>query len=129
MFGYKCCECGKGIVKKTTIKDFKTKFYSAPFIVPEALIGICDKCGAEHFDAVEYGKWAQEFEATDTGSLLASASNRISELERALKPFADIWREYDEYEGEEKLYGRSSSAGSNSITNKDIRNAKKVLDK
>jgi len=62
MFGYSCQECGRGIVKPTVIKHYKTKFSGYPFVVPEAAIGICDVCGAKHFSAEERKRWRKLFE-------------------------------------------------------------------
>jgi hypothetical protein len=56
-FNYTCEECGKGIVKETIFKSYRTKIRRNPFTVPEAKIGVCDKCGAKHFDAEETRTW------------------------------------------------------------------------
>jgi putative zinc finger/helix-turn-helix YgiT family protein len=61
MFGYTCEECCEGTVQPTTLRDFPTKFENVPFVVPEAVIGVCDKCGARHFDGREYGRWKRLF--------------------------------------------------------------------
>ncbi len=53
MFGYKCQECGRGTVQATTVKDYQTKFDGEPFTVLDAIIGVCDACGARHFNAKE----------------------------------------------------------------------------
>lgn len=57
MFGYTCEECGQGKVEEKTIKNYETKIKGYPFVVPEASVGICDKCGAEHFAAEETKRW------------------------------------------------------------------------
>lgn len=62
MFGYRCQECGKGIVKPTKIHNYQTKFAGYPFIVDEAIIGICEQCGAQHFSARERKRWKRLFE-------------------------------------------------------------------
>ena len=61
MFGYECQECGEGTVKETKIKDYEARLSNCSFIVPEAIIGVCDICGAQHFDANETKKWREYF--------------------------------------------------------------------
>ena len=62
MFGYKCAECGEGTVRETTIPKYHTKVKGYPFVVDNAILGICDKCGAEHFAAIEAKRWERLFE-------------------------------------------------------------------
>ena len=61
MFGYTCQECHEGVVRRTTVRDFETKFENVPFVVPEAVIGVCDKCGARHFSGREHERWEELF--------------------------------------------------------------------
>lgn len=61
MFEYKCQECGKGIVKENKIKNYKTKIKGYPFVVPQATVGVCDNCKAEHFAAEETKRWEELF--------------------------------------------------------------------
>lgn len=61
MFEYKCQECGKGIVREKKIKNYKTKIKGYPFVVPEATVGVCDNCKAEHFAAEETKHWEELF--------------------------------------------------------------------
>jgi len=61
MFEYKCQECGKGTVKEKRIRNYKTKIKGYPFVVPEATVGICDRCKAEHFAAEETKRWEELF--------------------------------------------------------------------
>ena len=49
MYDYVCQECGQGMVKEQKIKNYRTKIKGYPFAVPEATVGICNKCRAEHF--------------------------------------------------------------------------------
>ena len=74
MFGYKCQECHEGTVRETRMKGYETRFDRIPFTVPEATIGICDKCGAEHHNAGEYKRWRALFEAESqkSGRLLSA---------------------------------------------------------
>ena len=61
MFGYSCPECGKGTVRETVIRDFVTAFERIPFVVPEAVIGVCDACGERVFNVAEYERWQALF--------------------------------------------------------------------
>lgn len=61
MFQYTCQECGQGTVKEQKIENHKTKIKGYPFTVPEAIVGICDKCKAEHFAAEETKHWEELF--------------------------------------------------------------------
>ncbi|MFC1906816.1 type II TA system antitoxin MqsA family protein [Chloroflexota bacterium] len=61
MFEYTCQECGQGTVKGERIKNYKAKIKGYPFTVPEAVIGVCDKCNAEHFAAEETKRWEELF--------------------------------------------------------------------
>jgi len=84
MFGYKCQECHRGTVREATRKEFEVKFDRIPFVVPEAVIGECDACGAEHFHGREYKRWRKLFEKQQakTGGVLSPAD--IRELRKAL---------------------------------------------
>jgi len=57
LFGYTCPECGKGLVEATKFQNYKTKIKGYPFIVPEAIIGVCDHCNTRHFSAKETKQW------------------------------------------------------------------------
>ncbi len=61
MFNYKCEECAKGTVKATVFHDYKTRIKGYPFVVPEAIIGVCDNedCKAQHFSAKETKRWEE----------------------------------------------------------------------
>lgn len=61
MFNYKCPECGKGIVKPTKIKNYKTKKKGIAYVVPYAIIGICNNCNTNHFNAKETKRWDKFF--------------------------------------------------------------------
>lgn len=61
LFEYKCPECGLGTVRTTRVQNHKTKIKGFPFIVDEALIGICDHCGTEHFASEETKRWENLF--------------------------------------------------------------------
>ena len=61
MFNYIYEECGRGTVKKKVFEDYQTKIKGYPFVVDKAVIGVCDQCGARHFDANETKRWRKEF--------------------------------------------------------------------
>lgn len=56
-FGYRCQECGQGTVLEKIFPGYKTKIKGYPLIVENARIGVCDHCGAEHFDPNETVRW------------------------------------------------------------------------
>ena len=61
-FGYICQECGQGNVVEKTVPKYRTKIKGYPWTVQNAHIGICNRCGAEHFDPNETLRWRSEFE-------------------------------------------------------------------
>ncbi|MBI2852357.1 MAG: hypothetical protein HYX84_04565 [Chloroflexi bacterium] len=61
MYDYICQECGQGTVREQRIKSYKVKIKRYPFVVPEATVGVCDKCKAEHFTADETKRWEDLF--------------------------------------------------------------------
>lgn len=61
LFEYNCPECGIGIVRTTRVQNYKTKIKGYPFVVDEAIIGICDNCKAKHFVPSETKHWEELF--------------------------------------------------------------------
>jgi len=57
VFSYRCQECGQGTVLEKIFPEYKTKVKGYPLIVENAQIGVCDHCGAEHFDPNETVRW------------------------------------------------------------------------
>lgn len=84
MFGYKCQECHEGTVRETTVKGYQTRFDRVPFTVPEAIIGVCDKCGAYSYDAREYKRWRALFEAESQKSGRLLSAQEITALRTRL---------------------------------------------
>jgi DNA-binding transcriptional regulator YiaG len=84
MFGYKCQECHQGTVRKTIVKDFPARFNRIPFIVPDAVVGVCDRCGAQHFNLQETLRWRRLFAESleKEGKVLSPAE--ITELRQSL---------------------------------------------
>jgi DNA-binding transcriptional regulator YiaG len=56
-FGYKCQECGQGTVREQVFHGYKTRLKGLPLTVDDARIGVCDQCGARHFDPSETMRW------------------------------------------------------------------------
>jgi putative zinc finger/helix-turn-helix YgiT family protein len=61
LFGFSCPECGQGTVRSTRILNYKTKIKGYLFVVDEALIGVCDRCGSESFAPEETKRWEELF--------------------------------------------------------------------
>jgi len=61
LFEYNCTECGIGTVRTTRVQNYKTKIKGYPFVVDEAVIGICDNCKAKHFASSETKRWEELF--------------------------------------------------------------------
>ena len=59
LFEYKCPECGRGTVRTTRVQNYKTKIKGYPFVVDEAIVGICDSCGVKHFAPEETKRWEE----------------------------------------------------------------------
>ncbi len=81
-FGYKCQECGHGTVVDKLIPEYHTKIKGYPFVVKGAHIGVCDTCGAEHFDVLETQRWVSLFEAEHNKHFLSP--QEIVELRKSL---------------------------------------------
>lgn len=66
MFDFLCEECGKGTIRGRTVQNFATKVRGYQFVVPIAVVGVCDNCGAQVFDPQEVRRW-DEFFTKDLG--------------------------------------------------------------
>jgi putative zinc finger/helix-turn-helix YgiT family protein len=75
-FGYKCQECGQGTVLEKIVPEYKTKLKGYPLTVEDARIGVCDRCGAEHFDPNETMRWRSLLEEKQGESYLQPAEIR-----------------------------------------------------
>jgi len=78
MFGYECEECHDGTVRETVFPEFETRFENVPFVVPGAVVGVCDNCGARHFSAKEYRRWRELYRESreQQGAVLSAADIR-----------------------------------------------------
>lgn len=61
LFEYICPECEVGTVETTRVLNYQTKIRGYPFIVDEAFIGVCNRCGAESFAPEELKRWEELF--------------------------------------------------------------------
>jgi len=80
MFDFVCEECRKGTVRERTINDFATKVRGYEFIVPTAVIGVCDNCGEQVFDPQEVRRWSELFTKylESRGDLLSAHEVRMT---------------------------------------------------
>ena len=85
MFEYTCQECGQGTVKEKRIKRYKTKIKGYPFTIPEAVVGICDRCKAEHFAAEETKRWEELFSQSLEKEKLFLLPKDIERVRKALE--------------------------------------------
>lgn len=69
-FGYKCQECGQGTVLERVIPEYRTKLKGYPLTVENARIGVCDRCGAEHFSPIETMRWKSLLQEKQAASYL-----------------------------------------------------------
>jgi DNA-binding transcriptional regulator YiaG len=49
------------MVRTTRVQNYKTKIRGYPFVVDEAVIGVCERCQAESFAPEETKRWEEEF--------------------------------------------------------------------
>jgi putative zinc finger/helix-turn-helix YgiT family protein len=75
-FGYKCQECGQGTVVEKVFPEYKTKLKGYPLTVENARIGVCNRCGAEHFDPNETVRWRSQLEQKQSEFYLQPAEIR-----------------------------------------------------
>jgi putative zinc finger/helix-turn-helix YgiT family protein len=84
LFGFSCPECGQGTVRSTRILNYKTKIKGYPFVVDEAVIGVCDRCGSESFAPEETKRWEELFYRTLEERHAFLAPQEIMELRTTL---------------------------------------------
>jgi putative zinc finger/helix-turn-helix YgiT family protein len=94
MIEFQCEECRKGHIRWEVRKNFPTKVRGYPLVVPEAIIGVCDNCGAEAFDPQETRRWAALFEELSERRGLFLTAEEIrdirSRLELSIGDFAAL---------------------------------------
>ncbi len=84
MFNYICEECGKGTVKEKVFENYRTKIKGYPFVVPEAKIGVCDNCGAKHFDSNETKRWEDIYNRDLKSKHLSLSPDEIEAARKSL---------------------------------------------
>jgi putative zinc finger/helix-turn-helix YgiT family protein len=84
LFEYPCPECGRGVVETTKIRNYKTKIKGYPFIVDEALMGICTHCKTENFAPEETERWERLFYQTLEERRAFLSAEEITQLRTAL---------------------------------------------
>lgn len=84
LFEYSCPECGRGAVKTTRVHNYKTKIKGYPFVVDEALIGVCDQCQAESFAPEETRRWEELFSRSLEAHHAFLLPEEIGELRKSL---------------------------------------------
>jgi len=85
MTTYPCPECGKGKVKKTVRSNFKTKVRGQRFVVPEAVIGVCNQCGKEFFSAEEIKRWTRLHEESLEPRCRPLSAEKVTEIRNNLR--------------------------------------------
>jgi len=80
LFQYPCPECGRGTVRTTRVHNYKTKIKGFPFLVDEAVIGVCDHCHAESFAPAETTRWEAAFQQSLEGQHAFLTPNEIRTL-------------------------------------------------
>lgn len=81
-FGYKCQECGQGRVQEKVFHEYDTKVKGYPLTVKDARIGVCNMCGAHHFDPNETARWRTLLEEKQAESYLQPSE--IRDLQKQL---------------------------------------------
>ena len=84
MFEYTCPECGRGTVRTTRVHNYKTKVKGYPFVVEEALIGVCDQCHAESFAPEETKRWETLFSRSLEARQAFLSPKEIAELRKSI---------------------------------------------
>ena len=84
IFEYECPECGRGTVRTTHIHNYKTKIKGYPFVVEEAVIGVCEQCGAQSFDPQETKRWDELFSHSLQARHAFLTPEEITQIRKAL---------------------------------------------
>jgi len=91
-FGYKCQECGEGTVREQIFHGYKTRLKGLPLTVDDARIGVCDKCGARHFDQSETKRWKTLLDNKYAEAYLqpSDIQDLIKQLGLSMEQFANL---------------------------------------
>lgn len=91
-FGYICQECGEGTVREQIFHEYKTRLKGLPLTVDDARIGVCDKCGARHFDQAETKRWKTLLDDKYAEAYLqpSDIQDLIKQLGLSMEQFANL---------------------------------------
>src|ERR1700741_1832621 len=91
-FGYKCQECGQGTVREQIFHGYKTRLKGLPLTVDDARIGVCNKCGARHFDRNETMRWRTLLDNKYAEAYLrpSDIQDLIKQLGLSMEQFANL---------------------------------------
>lgn len=94
MFNYKCEECLEGVVRDVEKKNYKVTVDDVEFYVPNAVIGVCDHCGAVNYAGEEMHRWHDLFKAWQVKSGNYISPSQIKQIREHLSlnqsQFADF---------------------------------------
>ena len=80
----KCPSCGVNKMEEKIISEFHTKIGGVPFVVSNAKILECEKCGERIFDAKEIKRWEKELQKhLQTNALLVTPKD-VKEIQEGL---------------------------------------------
>lgn len=80
MIEFQCERCKEGHVRWQVLRNYLTKVGGYPFVVPEAVVGVCDNCGAEAFDPQENRRWAALYSELSGKQGLLLSAEEISDI-------------------------------------------------
>jgi putative zinc finger/helix-turn-helix YgiT family protein len=94
MFNYKCDDCCIGTVKDVERKNFEVKIFDENFIIPKAIIGVCDHCGAINYAGEEIHRWEEFYKSWQVKSGKYISPSQIKQIRKHLSlnqsQFADF---------------------------------------
>jgi putative zinc finger/helix-turn-helix YgiT family protein len=94
LFEYTCPECELGTVETRRVQNYRTKVKGYPFVVDEALIGVCSNCGSESFAPQETKRWEELFykslQSRDAFMPPMDITNLRSSLNLSMEDFARL---------------------------------------
>ena len=84
MFEFICQECGKGNVEARVLSEFETRVRGNPFTIKDAVIGICNKCGARFFDPNETRRWREVYDGSIQSRNVLLSADQIGQIQSSL---------------------------------------------
>ena len=116
LFEYPCPECGRGTVK-TRVCTAKTKIRGYPFVVDDALIGVCDQCQADSFAPEETRRWEELFSRSLEARQAFLSPEEIGELRKIPRFIHGGLRTVDREHSAVNLHVGESESHCSSYTN------------